>query len=790
MLGRPKAAQPISEMALMSGWRRLRRSGPTGVVVTDATLACVRHCSIVVRRLVRLRTNAGGRPMSYSNRSRVATGFAAALLCTLAAAVHPGAATAAITVSNTNDSGPGSLRQAIADAAPAESIVVPAGIYTLTTGELRIANSLTIAGSGAAGTIIQAGDQSRVFHTSGPASDITIAGVTISGGETRPAPGAQLAQGGGVLNNDATLTLADDVIKDSIADADGDGGSGAGSTAEGGGVYSARPGTLHLLDMKILSNSASAVGSSGHGGGDADGGGAKILGAFTIAGTTFEDNRADARGGQGPSNAGQSGGFSVGGGLEAEPPGAGSQLSSSTLDANVADASPGPGGADGLAVGAGTFLESDNGPLKAADVTITGNVARASGGNADGGGIYFAGSGQVLTLTNSTLSANSTTGAVSNQGGNVYDDNGTIAMQNTIVSAGVADPGSENCASPAVSLDHNLDSHDQCGFHAAGDLINKDPVSRPLENNGGPVQTMALQPGSPAIDAGGASACPAIDARGVLRPAGASCDIGAFELATPAATTGQASMIATGSAVISGVASNPDLAGASAVFQYGTTTAYSESTPGQPVSPTTAAAQLTAPLAGLAPATTYHFRIVVKNAAGSVTGTDHTFTTRQPAPAPGSLPQTPAPPKIAKLKITPAALSLNQSATVSYTDTEAARTAFTLQRAMPGRLDGRACSTATRHNRRDRHCARWVNAGATFTHADTPGSNHFLFTARQITRNLALGHYRLQATPRAHGLVGRTLTAKLRIKAPSRQRPAQVDVPHRTPHAPPRPARR
>jgi hypothetical protein len=714
-----------------------------------------------VKHLITLRNRC---PKSWSNRPRVATGFAAALLCALATAVSASAATAAITVSNTNDSGTGSLRQAIADAAPAESIVVPAGIYTLTTGELQIAHSLTITGSGAAITIIDAGHQSRVFDTSGAGSDITIAGVTISDGETQPAPGKGLAEGGGVLNQDATLTLADDVIKDNIADADGAGPAGAGGSADGGGVYSATFGTLHLLDTKIVSNSASAVGSLAHRGGIAAGGGAKISGAFTITGTTFEDNRADARGGQGPSNTGQSAGVSFGGGLDAEPPGAGSQLSSSTLDANVADASAGPGGLGDSAVGGGAYLASDNGPLPATDVTITGNVTRALGGTAEGGGIYFAGSGQ-LTLTNSTLSANSTTGAVFNQGGNVYQDDGTIAMQNTIVSAGVADPGSENCAASAISRGNNLDSHDQCGFHGTGDLIDKDPVLGPLQNNGGPVQTMALQPGSPAIDSGGAGPCPATDARGVLRPAGGACDIGAFELATPAATTGQASMIAAGSAVISGVASNPDLAGASAVFQYGTTTAYSESTPGQTVNPTTAAAQFTAPLAGLAPATTYHYRIVVKNAAGNVTGTDHTFTTGQPAPAPGSQPKPPgaAPPKIAKLKITPSALLPDQSATVSYTDTQAARTAFTLQRAMPGQ----ACSTATKHNQGHKHCARWVDVGATFTRADRSGSNHFRFTARHIAHKPALGHYRLQATPHAHGLVGRTLSATLRIKAPS-----------------------
>jgi hypothetical protein len=119
-----------------------------------------------------------------------------AVLSMFAAVFTADAATAAITVSNTNDSGPGSLRQAIVDAGPGEGIVVPAGTYTLTTGELAIAKSLTITGSGAAGTIIQAGNRSRVFHTSGgSASDITIAGVTIRGGEARPTAGH--AAGGG-----------------------------------------------------------------------------------------------------------------------------------------------------------------------------------------------------------------------------------------------------------------------------------------------------------------------------------------------------------------------------------------------------------------------------------------------------------------------------------------------------------------------------------------------------------------------------------------------------------------
>jgi hypothetical protein len=68
------------------------------------------------------------------------------------ALLGPGIASAqTITVANTNDSGAGSLRQAIVDAVSGDTIVVPPGSYTLTTGELTIAKSLTISGAGAAG---------------------------------------------------------------------------------------------------------------------------------------------------------------------------------------------------------------------------------------------------------------------------------------------------------------------------------------------------------------------------------------------------------------------------------------------------------------------------------------------------------------------------------------------------------------------------------------------------------------------------------------------------------------
>ena len=62
-----------------------------------------------------------------------------------------------------------------------------------------------------------------------------------------------------------------------------------------------------------------------------------------------------------------------------------------------------------------------------------------------------------------------------------------------------------------------------------GDLFNMNPLLGPLRDNGGPTPTQALLPGSPAIDHGDDAGCPTADQRGVPRPRGAACDIGAYE---------------------------------------------------------------------------------------------------------------------------------------------------------------------------------------------------------------------------------------------------------------------
>ena len=343
-------------------------------------------------------------------------------------------------------------------------------------------------------------------------------------------------------------------------------------------------------------------------------------------------------------------------------------------------------------------------------------------------------------------------------------------VENTIVSAGVANAGFENCGGTPISLGHNLDSLNQCHFTATGDLVDADPMLGPLQDNGGPVQTLALEAGSPAIDSGTDSGCPETDGRGVLRPAGAACDIGAFEVATPAATTSEANPTASGSAILNGTAFNPDVATASAHFQYGTTPGYGLTTTTQMVAATTAHGRVSASISGLTPDTLYHFRLVLTNAIGTAFGSDQTFTTR---PETNTSPPLPRAPAISHLTITPAVLiaashggaiaARIRGANVSYTETDPAITSFTVQRRSPGRRNRGSCVRPTKRNRAHRRCTRWLKAGH-FTHNDAAGPNEFHFTARVGGHKLRTGKYRLQAVPRNSAGTGAAVNAGFRVK--------------------------
>ena len=180
-------------------------------------------------------------------------------------------ALATFTVTNTNDAGAGSLRQAIldADAAPGtDTIIIPTGTYLLTTGQLQINEDTIVTGAGAATTIIDGNNTDRVFETRGT-STVTMSGLTIQNGNQ--------SNGGGIfVNNTSTLNLSDATLT-------GNNNSGSGNAGSGGAIHV--HGTANLNRVLLSGNTATSGGGIGFHG--ATGG---SLTNVTISGNTSTGN--------------------------------------------------------------------------------------------------------------------------------------------------------------------------------------------------------------------------------------------------------------------------------------------------------------------------------------------------------------------------------------------------------------------------------------------------------------------------------------------------------------------
>lgn len=387
-----------------------------------------------------------------------------------------------------------SLREAIgaANAAGgADSISLPAGTYTLSiaglaedanaTGDLDITGDLTINGAGAATTIIDADTIDRVFHILSSAT-VNINDITMQNGD----PG--FALGGGIHNDSGTLTLTNSVVDGSRANQGGgilnDAGellTLVGSTVNGtlAGTGIQNNGTASLTNSTITNN------MGGNGGGI--GVGNALDATLTVIDSTISGNTA-----------------TVDGGGIRMPFGGNLTVTNSTVNNNTALI----GG--GIVIGFGTATLTN--------VTVSGNM-----GTSRGGGIDVLGSTEgVHTLTNVTISGNSSpTGGGFNNIGSAFTFTNTIVANQT---------SGADCAGDAITTGgNNLDSDNTCGLTDPDDVPNVDPLLGPLQDNGGATETQALLTGSPAIDAGDDTACPATDQRGVARPQGAQCDIGAYE---------------------------------------------------------------------------------------------------------------------------------------------------------------------------------------------------------------------------------------------------------------------
>jgi hypothetical protein len=431
--------------------------------------------------------------------------FAVAALCLCAGSAHAGYLTPRVpeapsraalrtytpnglptarTVTTVNDSGPGSLRQAIADSVAGDRIdfalTLPATIVLSNT--LTIAIDLTVLGPGSDKLTVMRSDAAntpafRVFDVE--AGAVTLAGVTIRNGSAFSGTNIHDNLGGGILNR-GNLTVSNCVIT----------ANSAPTTDWGTNI--APPGFQFSLGF-----------------------GAGIFcdyGQLTVVNSTISGNQATGAGG----------GICT---FEAAP----FSAQGCTLSDNFA-----------AYQGGGLNFQGRVGILQ--NCTIAGNATAPDGaGSAIASVAFEAEAPTILTLTACTVAGN--TGTTNGAFGIAGLNNG-MGLTNRLLSTLVADNVGPNFSfigpNTLQSLGHNLDSDGTSGLvnGADGDLVGSvaSPINAKLgslQDNGGPTMTIALLPGSPAINAG---SCVdpdddplLVDQRGFPRPHVTGCDIGAYE---------------------------------------------------------------------------------------------------------------------------------------------------------------------------------------------------------------------------------------------------------------------
>lgn len=407
-----------------------------------------------------------------------------------------------LVVTNLDDAGPGSLRDAIDQANASTSganITFQGGLagdIVLTTGQLRILKATQITGPGSGVIAVSGNNASRVFYLySGPTNPdaggfpaVTISGLTLKEGQ----PGAgEGIHGGALVNWSMRLTLTDVVVRDSAA-------PGAGAT--GGGIRNNA--TLEMSSCTITGNTV-----------DRDGGGVYTRNLWINSRTLITDTTIEGN------TAGQSAGgvwarFSLYGTGDC-------RIEDTTISGNAA------------VEGGGVYsFGYNNGALVLENCTIAGNSASGAG-NA-GGGVFIGGDSSAAsnTISLSTIAAND---APAGSGGGLAVRAGEPAanttLRNSIVGNNTANAAPD--ISGAVHADYTL-IEDATGATITGgnNITGSDPQLGVLQNNGGLTETMLPAGGSPVIDAGDPAFTPppATDQRGLPRVVGGALDMGSVEV--------------------------------------------------------------------------------------------------------------------------------------------------------------------------------------------------------------------------------------------------------------------
>jgi predicted outer membrane repeat protein len=427
------------------------------------------------------------RPFGVNSKATLAAGAGIGATVLFAAPADA----ALFTVTNLNDAGAGSLRQAVIEAnaaAGVDTVLFQSGLtgtITLAGTDIDVLESLDLQGPGAGLITVSANNASRIFHinpdTNGnPGDPVWISGLTLTDGN------AGADDGGALYATLARVVLYDVVITSSEADTYG-------------GAVLARNTSLNVLDSSMSGNTAG------------DDGGAiyrdeNNFGEETINKSTFSNNQVG----------GDGGGIALHDTLNP------TLIENSTFSSNTALHGGGitlydgvPGGRvtlDGITVSNNRALDQGGGldvdeledDLTIRDSTFSGNSATN-----EGGGIYSGLDDTVnVAIHNSTI-VNNTAGTT---GGGAYTYYDTPVISSTIVAANAAPtgpdlgesavPGATGAFNVGFSLIQNPAGATITGTPPVSNITGVDAQLGPLANNGGPTQTHEPLFTSPVIDAG------------------------------------------------------------------------------------------------------------------------------------------------------------------------------------------------------------------------------------------------------------------------------------------------
>ncbi len=483
-----------------------------------------------------------------------------------------GVRAATITVTNANNAGVGSLRQAVLDAVDGDTIDFSNFFnsartisFTALANEITINKNLTITGPGSGLLTIDAGTFGRIFNISDNTKTVALSGMKLTNGKVTGLGGS-----GGAIYNVSTTTLTDLIITSNQASVFGGGVASIGpltinsstisqntSGTSGGGVSNSA--ALIITDSTISGNTASSLGGggvvstnsttisgstiSGNTATTGDGGGINGTGALTATNSTISNNTATSGNGGGINNTGAV------------------TITGSTVSGNTA-------GGTTLLTGSGGGILASSGIVTVKQSTISGNSAAGTNANSgSGGGLLALNASATSVIANSTFSGNT-----ARQGGaisiNTFAAASTLTVQNTTIGTNTAsssangirvvgglavnatlnigntilDNASGNIVKAGTTARAIVNSQggniarDAAGLAGSGDLNSTDPLldASGLQNNGGATKTIVLQATSQARGIGIAGTCTnanvsSVDQRNITRPQGTNCDAGATE---------------------------------------------------------------------------------------------------------------------------------------------------------------------------------------------------------------------------------------------------------------------